>query len=86
MRVGGSYKTISAKFTRDDEDCTDLFAAKPGQWSFILDDMDITDSDLITLLVQSQNNVIKVKFIGKTLTVRYTVESSVGELQLSIIG
>lgn len=92
LRVGGSYKTISAKFTRDGEDCTDLFAAKPGQWSFILDDMDITDSDLITPLAQSQNNVVKVKFngdrkfIGKTLTVRYTVESSVGELQLSIIG
>ena len=90
--LGGSYKTISAKFARSGEDCTDLFATKPGQWSFILDDMDITDSDLITLLAQSQNNVIKVKFngdrkfIGKTLTVKYTVESSVGELQLSIIG
>ena len=92
LRVGGSYKTVSAKFTRCGEDCTDLFAAKTGQWSFILDDMDITDSDLITPLAQPQNSVVKVKFngdrkfIGKTLTVKYTVESSAGELQLSIVG
>lgn len=90
LRVGGSYKTITATIKTDTE-ITDQYKFSKDSWKVLCDDSDVTD-DLITFKETAQNNAIKIKFandrsyIGKNITVRCTVDKMVGEIQLSLIG
>lgn len=92
LRVGGSYKTITATLTKDNEDITDKYTITKDNWAIFIGDEDYTASELVTLLEQPDTSTIKVKFakdrsyINKTITVRCTVDKSVGEIQLKLIG
>lgn len=92
LRVGGSYKTITAKFSRNDTDLSAQYSSTAKMWNIYLDGEDITFSDLVVVKEDSVANAIKVKFanersyINKVITVRCTVDKSVGEIQLSLIG
>lgn len=92
LRVGGSYKTITATLTKDNEDITDKYTITKDNWTVFIGDEDYTASELVTLLEQPDTSTIKVKFakdrsyINKTITVRCTVDKSVGEIQLKLIG
>lgn len=91
LRVGGSYKTLTANVSKDGVDVTEQYSITKDNWAVFIEDKDITSSDLITLLEQ-KDNTIKIKFandrsyISKIITVRCTVEKSVGEIQLTLIG
>lgn len=93
IKSGGSYKTITANFY--DGDGTDiaenyLSELSVANWQFFIDETEVTDSDLITVLAQTQTNKVKVKFaknddyLTKVLVVRCTVQGVVGELSLEI--
>lgn len=89
LRVGGSYKTVTATIKTDAE-ITDQYNFTKDNWSFLCNGSDI--ADLVTVKETAQNNAIKIKFandrsyIGKNITVRCTVDKMVGEIQLSLIG
>ena len=92
LRVGGSYKTITAKFSRNDIDLSDQYSSIVKTWNIYVDGEDITATNLVTIKEDSAANAIKVKFanersyINKVITVRCTVDKSVGEIRLSLIG
>ena len=97
IKVGGSYKLITAKFfnSSDNEITSDFspYLAK-SSWSCYIDDVDITDSNLITWLEQKDSNKIKIKFadnkeyLTKILVVKCSVNKDgrniTGEVQLEI--
>lgn len=91
LRVGGSYKTISASFSRNDEDLSDQYSSVTKTWRVYIDGKEITYTDLVTVKEDSAANMLKVKFandrsyINKVITVRCTVDKSVGEIQLTLI-
>lgn len=91
LRVGGSYKTITATLSRNDEDVTDALGTTAFDWNVFDGDNDITSSDLVKIVEGSKPNIIKIKFandrkyINRTITVRCTVNKSVGEIQLTLI-
>lgn len=90
LRVGGSYKTINATFSRNDEDLSDKYSSVSKTWTVLVDGEDITYTDLLVIKEDSAANAIKVKFandrsyINKVITVRCTVDKSVGEIQLTL--
>lgn len=93
MRIGGSYKTITATLTRDNIDITDQYTLKQSDWKILVGDEDITaNTDLLTVKESDKNNAIKIKFandrsyINKIITVQCTVDKSAGEIQLTLIG
>lgn len=94
IKSGGSYKTITANFYNEDgTDITDNYLPElsVANWQFYIDDIDVTDSELITVLSQTDTNKIKVKFaknddyLTKILTVKCVVDDVVGELSLEIV-
>lgn len=91
LRIGGSYKTISASFSRNDEDLSNQYSSVAKTWGVYIDGKEITYTDLVTVKEDSAANMLKVKFandrsyINKVITVRCTVDKSVGEIQLTLI-
>lgn len=98
IKVGGSYKTLTAKFydfagTEITEDF--LSSLSLSSWKCYIDDVDVTDSGLVTLVKHSESNKIKVKFssdrsyLGKILVVKCVTEHDrdmiVGEIKLDIV-
>ena len=97
IKVGGSYKLITAKFfNSSDDEITSNFSPylAKSSWSCYIDDVDITDSNLITWLEQKDSNKIKIKFadnneyLTKVLVVKCSVNNDgrniTGEVQLEI--
>ena len=85
VKVGGSTKTLTVKFTDSDRDPIEF---QPGEWNFKIGDEDVTS--LINLTDVSEGKV-KVKFLGgdeylnKILTAIYTSSDAVASLNLEII-
>ena len=93
IKTGGSYKTITATFYDNSEtDITDNYLSELSvdNWKFYVDGVEIEKGDLITILVQSAPNKIKVKFannmdyLTKILVVKLTVGDIIGQLSLEI--
>lgn len=97
IKVGGSYKLITANFfdTNGNEITSEYYQyLTKSNWTCYIDDVDITDSDLITWLEQKESNKIKIKFsdnkeyLTKVLVVKCSVNkdgrSIVGEVHLQI--
>ena len=93
IKTGGSYKTITATFyDNSGTDITDTYLSKLSvdNWKFYIDDMEIENGDLITVLEQATANKIKVRFtdnmdyLTKILVVKLTVGDIVGQLSLEI--
>lgn len=106
IKVGGSYKLITASFFDDnDTDITSNYIPYLSlqSWSCLLrenelsdpnNDIDITNSDLITWLEQSDQNKIKIKFsnnkeyLTKILVIKCSItvggRNIVGEVHLQV--
>lgn len=93
IKAGGSYKTITATFyDSSGADITDTYLSEISvdNWTFYIDDIEVKTDDLITVLVQTSPNKIKVKFandteyLTKILTVQCTIGDIVGQLSLEI--
>lgn len=93
IKVGGSYKTITATFYDDSgTDITDTYLSELSvdNWKFYIDGVEIENGDLITILGQITPNKIKVKFandmnyLTKILVMQCTVGDIVGKLSLEI--
>ena len=93
IKVGGSYKTITATFYDDSgTDITDTYLSEVsvGNWKFYVDDIEIESGDLITVLEQTATNKIKVKFandmeyLAKVLVVKLSIGDIIGQLSLKI--
>ena len=93
IKAGGSYKTITATFYDNfGTDITDtcLSELSVSNWKFYVDDIEIENGDLITILEQATANKIKVRFannmdyLTKILVVKCTVGDIVGQLSLEI--
>lgn len=93
IKAGGSYKTITAKFCdASGNDITDshLSDLTIANWSFYIDDVEIKNGELITVLEQDCGNRIKIRFandtsyLTKTLMIKCSVNGSVGTLSLAI--
>ena len=92
IKVGGSYKTITASFSdKNGIDITDSYLSNLSlnNWYFYIDNKPIDDG-LITILEQPTSNVIKIKFcknlnyLTKTLEVKCVVNDVVGTLSFEI--
>lgn len=97
IKVGGSYKLITAKyFNSSGDEITNDFLPylSKGNWSCYLDEVDITNSDLITWLEQKDSNKMKIKFadnkeyLTKILVVKCSINKDgrniTGEVHLEI--
>lgn len=93
IKVGGSYKTLTATFyDNSGTDITDTYLSElfVDNWKFYIDDTEIKEGDLITVLEQTSPNKIKVKFannmdyLTKILVVKLTIGDIVGQLSLEI--
>ena len=93
IKTGGSYKTITASFYDSlGVDITDTYLSElsVNNWKFYIDDVEIENGDLITVLEQTSTNKIKVKFannmdyLTKILVVKLTIGDIVGRLSLEI--
>ena len=93
IKIGGSYKTITAIFyDSSGADITDIYLPELSMesWKFYIDDVEIENGDLITVLGQTAQNKIKVKFtndmnyLTKILVVQCVVGDIVGKLSLEI--
>lgn len=93
IKTGGSYKTITATFyDNSGTDITDTYLSELSvdNWKFYVDDVEIENGDLITVLEQTTANKIKVRFtnnmdyLTKILVVKLTVGDIVGQLYLEI--
>ena len=93
IKVGGSYKTITATFyDNSGTDVTDIYLSElsGGNWKFYIDDVEIKNGDLITVLEQTATNKIKVRFandmnyLTKILVVKLTIGDIVSQLSLEI--
>lgn len=99
IKVGGSYKLLTAKFyDHQNEEVTQDFLnlINIENWKCFIDGKDIShDSSLITWLGQKENNKIKIKFnnnrsyLNKILTIqcitRIDDKNIVGELKFDLI-
>lgn len=87
LKVKGGYKAITIAYYNSGQL---LKNQTPGDWSFTIDDTDV--SDLITKLDTDDPNKIKIKFLGdehylhKVLTVKNTREGITAEIKFEIIG
>lgn len=93
LKIGGSYKTISAAVFNGDTDVTSeyLESFNENSWSFYIDDEQI-GSDIISVVFDNNLNNLKIKFIGdisyitKILTVRCDISESIhGEISFELI-
>ena len=93
IKVGGSYKTITATFYDNSGiDITDTYLSdlSVDNWKFYIDDDEIKNDDLITVLEQTAANKIKVRFandmnyLTKILVIQCTVGDVVGKLSFGI--
>ena len=93
IKVGGSYKTITATFyDNSGTDITDTYLSdlSVDDWKFYIDDVEIKNGDLITVLEQTATNKIKVRFandmnyLTKILVIQCDVGDVVGKLSLEI--
>ena len=93
IKVGGSYKTITATFYDNSGiDITDTYLSdlSVDNWKFYIDDVEINNDDLITVLGQTAANKIKVRFandmnyLTKILVIQCAVGDVVGKLSLEI--
>ena len=93
IKVGGSYKTITATFYDNSGiDITNTYLPEISveDWKFYIDDVEIKNGDLITVLEQTSSNKIKVRFannmdyLTKILVVKCTIGDITGQLSLEI--
>ena len=93
IKSGGSYKTITAKFyDNSGVDITDTYLSKLSidNWSFYIDEFDVSKNGLVTILEQAESNKIKIRFannddyLTKIMVVKCAVGDIVGELSLEI--
>ena len=93
IKVGGSYKTITATFYDNSGiDVTDTYLSdlSVDNWKFYIDDVEIKNGDLITVLEQTATNKIKVRFandmnyLTKVLVIQCVIGDIVGQLSLEI--
>lgn len=93
IKAGGSYKTITATFyDNSGTDITDTYLSELSvdNWKFYIDDAEIKNGDLITVLEQTTPNKVKVKFandmnyLTKILVIQCAVGDVVGQLSLEI--
>lgn len=93
IKAGGSYKTIAATFyDNSGTDITDTYLSELSvdNWKYYIDDTEIKNGDLITVLEQTAPNKVKVKFandmnyLTKILVIQCTVGDVVGQLSLEI--
>lgn len=86
IKVGGSYKAVTITYYNVDEPLNDQ---TPGDWSYWIDDTDV--SDLLKVLETDSPNTIKIKFLGdeeylgKVLTIKNVRDQIVAELRLEIV-
>ena len=93
IKAGGSYKTITATFyDNSGTDITDIYLSELSvdNWKFYVDDVEIEDGNIITVLEQTTKNKIKVRFandmnyLTKVLVIQCAVGDIVGQLYLEI--
>ena len=93
IKAGGSYKTITATICDNSgTDITDTYLSELSvdNWKFYIDDIEVENGDLITVLEQATANKIKVRFtndmnyLTKILVVKFTIGDMVGQLSLEI--
>lgn len=88
IKVGGSYRLLTAKFYNKGLDITDNPPSPPIKWRCSIENEDV--SELIDWSLQSDFNKIKIRFpndrtyLNKILTVCCTAGDIVGEIQLEI--
>ena len=88
IKVGGSYKSITIEYYSN---TTEIYDHTPGDWSFEINSVDV--SDYIKILETDSNNTIKIKFLGdeewleNILVIKNTRQSDgvTAELQLEIV-
>ena len=93
IKVGGSYKTISAIFSKKGDDVTDkyLHLMSKDSWRFYIENDEIVDKELVAVLEHTDANKIKIRFsndykyLGKVLIVRCIVGDILGEMSLDIV-
>lgn len=94
IKVGGSYRTITAQFfDANGVDVTSKYInfISTENWSFYIDELDVTKSGLIAVLPHKDANKIKFKFakeyeyLSKMLVVKCVVKGVVGELFMEIV-
>ena len=87
IKIGGSYKTLSANIFDAGNDITNTI--NEFKWDFSIDG-EALDSNLIKILDHEEKNKIKIKFLGtrqylgKVILARCTVSDTIGEIQLQI--
>lgn len=85
VKIGGSTKTLTVKFYDDEKSEIEY---QDGEWSFTIDDVDV--SDLLTITPVSEGK-IKIKFLGgdeylnKVLTAKFTSGDVISSLNIEII-
>jgi hypothetical protein len=85
VKIGGSTKTLTVKFYDDEKSGIEY---QDGEWSFTIDDVDV--SDLLTITPVSEGK-IKIKFLGgdeylnKVLTATFTSGDAIASLSLELI-
>ena len=92
LKLGGSYKLLTVKFFDDETDVTSEFidVLSIDNWKCYIDDEEYTDNELITWLVQSDKNKIKIKIgadlslLSKILKVQCSIGDIVGEIELEL--
>ena len=93
IKAGGSYKTITVNFYDDTgSNITDAYLSDLSieNWSFYIDEIELTNNTLLTILEQQGTNKIKIKFskeqdyLTKILEVRCSINGLVGKLPLEI--
>ena len=86
IKINGGYKSITITYYNSGELIKDQ---TPGEWSYFIDDTDI--SDLIQTLETASPNTIKIKFLGdenylhKVIVVKNTRSDVIAELGLELI-
>lgn len=93
IKVGGSYKLLTLKLVDENgNDVTESYSEIITQdnWKCSVDDVDLTESELITWLPQTEFNKMKIKFgndlsyLSKVLKIECAVEEIVGEIELEL--
>lgn len=93
LKIGGSYKLLTVIFTDEEgNDVTENYLSEitPECWKCFIDDEEITESELVSWLSDSENNKIKIKFekdfsyLTKVLKIQCTVEDIIGEIELEL--
>lgn len=88
IKAGGSYKLVTANFIDVNGD---EIIPSSVTWKCYIDDIDITDYDLISIKYLDEPNKIRIKFandksyLGKKLKITCESDNIVGSLELEII-